>query len=77
MGDAVQKGRGVPPQLSASGCGASGSCAVKMEAPWHRNLISHQNTLTTQFDLTFNQVKAELWELFPLAAQLFIYLISR
>jgi len=58
MGDAVQKGRGVPPQLSASGCGASGSCAVKMEAPWHRNLISHQNTLTTQFDLTFNQVKA-------------------
>jgi len=27
--------------------------------------------------LTFNQVKAELWELFPLAAQLFIYLISR
>jgi len=67
-----------PIKCAAWGCGTSGSCAVKMLAPWHRNLISHQNTRPNSiyFDFQSSQDSTELWKMFPLAAQLFIYLIS-
>jgi len=45
IGDVIPRGAAVAPiKCAAWGCGTSGSCAVKMLAPWHRNLISHQNT---------------------------------